>query len=193
MDAIVIAALKKWPAVPACHGWLALDARGDWYLRDDPTQAAGPFPAVKGSRLLHEALRDFIARNYEPDAQGAWFFQNGPQRVYVELEAAPLVLGVQWQDGLCAVRSHLQQDGVPLAVQGAWLDEVGRLFLETDAGFGIVRSLDMDGAADALSAGLWPLTELPFAEMPARFGYRLSPQRDLPLPADPPGKPHETL
>lgn len=179
MDEIVKAALKKWPAVPACHGWLALDVRGDWYLRDDPTQAAGPFPAVKGSRLLHQALRDFIARNYEPDAQGAWFFQNGPQRVYVELEAAPLVVGVQWQDGCCVVHSHLESEGAPLGVGGAWLDEAGRLFLDTTAGFGIVRSLDMDAAADALAGGLWTLAELPFAAMPARFGYRLSPQADL--------------
>ena len=31
MDAIVEAALRKWPNVPACRGWLGLDARGDWY------------------------------------------------------------------------------------------------------------------------------------------------------------------
>ena len=46
MDDIVRAALKKWPNVPACHGWLALDARGDWYMRDERVQAAGPFPAL---------------------------------------------------------------------------------------------------------------------------------------------------
>src|SRR3982751_6865129 len=91
MDDIVAAALRKWPNVPHCYGWLALDARGDWYMRDDRIQAAGPFPRVKGSRIDHEKLRDFIARNYDRDATGAWFFQNGPQRVYVELEAAPYV------------------------------------------------------------------------------------------------------
>ena len=89
MDEIVAAALKKWPNVPHCYAWLALDARGDWYMRDDRIQAAGPFPRVKGSRIDHEKLREFIARNYACDDSGAWFFQNGPQRVYVELEAAP--------------------------------------------------------------------------------------------------------
>ena len=54
MDDIVKAALKKWPNVPACYGWLALDARGDWYMRDDRTQAAGPFPRIKGSRILQD-------------------------------------------------------------------------------------------------------------------------------------------
>ena len=33
VDEIVKAALKKWPNVPHCYGWLALDARGDG-LRD---------------------------------------------------------------------------------------------------------------------------------------------------------------
>ena len=95
MDDIVKAALKKWPQVPHCYGWLALDARGDWYMRDDRIQAAGPFPQVKGSRIEHEKLREFIQRNYACDEQGAWFFQNGPQRVYVEPEAAPWVWRVQ--------------------------------------------------------------------------------------------------
>ena len=65
MDEIVRAAMAKWPTVPHCHGWLGLDARGDWYLRDDAVQAAGPFPQAKGSRIEHAGLRAFIARNYE--------------------------------------------------------------------------------------------------------------------------------
>src|SRR5215207_10598098 len=79
MDDIVRQALKKWPNVPHCYDWLALDARGDWYMRDERIQAAGPFPKVKGSRIEHEKLREFIARNYDHDDSGAWFFQNGPQ------------------------------------------------------------------------------------------------------------------
>jgi hypothetical protein len=95
MDEIVEAALRKWPNVPHCHGWLALDARGDWYMRDERVQAAGPFPQVKGSVIRHDKLLGFIHRNYAADADGAWYFQNGPQRVYVELEAAPWVWRVQ--------------------------------------------------------------------------------------------------
>ena len=40
MDDIVKQALAKWPNVPDCYGWLGLDARGHWYLRDDAVQAA---------------------------------------------------------------------------------------------------------------------------------------------------------
>lgn len=177
MDDIVKAALKKWPNVPACHGWLGLDARGDWYMRDDRVQAAGPFPQVKGSRLLHVKLTDFIHRNYLADEHGAWFFQNGPQRVYVELEAAPLVLGVQRLAYGFALHAHT---GVAAgAVRSAWLDEHGRLFLDSEAGFGLVRSLDMDAAADVVTSGEWQPRQVRFDELPARFGYRLSPQRSL--------------
>src|SRR5688572_12236017 len=128
MDEIVKAALKKWPNVPHCYAWLALDARGDWYMRDDRTQAAGPFPQVKGSRILHEKLREFIERNYLSDEAGCWFFQNGPQRVYVELEAAPWVWRLEPEGDGLAVKSHT---GRPAQVRGALLDERGRLFLDT--------------------------------------------------------------
>ena len=95
MDAIVEQAMRKWPNVPHCYGWLGLDQRGQWWLRDLAAQAAGDFAHSKGSRLEHTQLIGFIERNYAADAQGCWFFQNGPQRVFVELENTPLVWRVQ--------------------------------------------------------------------------------------------------
>jgi hypothetical protein len=172
MDEIVKAALRKWPQVPHCHGWLALDARGQWFMRDERIQAAGPFPRVKGSRIDHEKLREFIHRNYAHDDAGAWFFQNGPQRVYVQLEAAPWVWRVADAPGW-PVSSHT---GLAATVQSAWLDESGRLFLHCDLGFGLVHSMDMGLAAQAVDAGQWQPHELPFAQMPARFGYQLQAQ-----------------
>ncbi|HEY0855903.1 MAG TPA: DUF2946 family protein [Albitalea sp.] len=172
MDDIVKAALKKWPNVPHCHGWLALDARGDWYMRDDRVQAAGPFPQVKGSRILHEKLREFIHRNYLADEAGNWFFQNGPQRVYVQLEAAPWVWRLHEDAGRIAVHSHTGREA---RVEGCWLDQHGRLFLSTDIGLGIVHTQDMVAAAQAVEGGLWRPNEVRFEELPARFGYRLDP------------------
>jgi hypothetical protein len=179
MDDIVKQALKKWPNVPHCYDWLALDARGDWYMRDDRVQAAGPFPRVKGSRILHEKLREFIERNYLVDDAGCWFFQNGPQRVYVELEAAPWI----WRltppppprdAGVPAIVSHT---GRAARFASAWLDEQGRLFLATDLGLGIVHTLDMNLAADAVEAGHWAPADVRFDALPARFGYCLKPSR----------------
>ncbi|MCH8181090.1 MAG: DUF2946 family protein [Proteobacteria bacterium] len=175
MDDIVKAALKKWPNVPHCYHWLALDARGDWYMRDDRIQAAGPFPQVKGSRIVHDKLKEFIHRNYDRDEHGAWFFQNGPQRVYLVLEAAPWVLGVRRQGDGFVVETHT---GLPVQeVRQTCVDEHGRLFLDTERGLGVLRSLDMDAAADALVAGQWPSPdEVVFAELPARHGYVLNPE-----------------
>ncbi|TDM05629.1 MAG: DUF2946 domain-containing protein [Ideonella sp. MAG2] len=174
MDDIVKAALAKWPHVPDCVGWLALDARGDWYMRDDRTQAAGPFPEVKGSKIVHDKLREFIARNYEADGSGCWFFQNGPQRVFVELEAAPWVWRLHREpSGNLCCKSHTGQAAV---VRQACLDEQGRVFAQTSLGFGLVHSQDVALAADEIETGRWALRELPFGQMPAEFGYCLSPE-----------------
>ena len=180
MDDIVRQAIAKWPNVPDCYGWLGLDARGNWYMRDDKAQAAGPFAASfsgadatgKGSLLKHEKLVDFIQRNYEADAHGQWFFQNGPQRVYVELQATPHVWRVDAAPSF-AVASHA---GQPARVQRCMVDEAGRVYLETDVGFGLVHTQDMTHAADAVEQGLWVPQEVLARDLPARFGYVRSPQ-----------------
>lgn len=173
MDDIVRAAMRKWPNVPDCYGWLALDARGTWYMRDERIQAAGPFPAVKGSAVRHEKLLAFIHRNYGLDDQGAACFQNGPQRVYVELEVAPYVWRLQETAQGLLVAAHT---GEPAgAVKQALVDEHGHLYLETALGFGLVHSLDMWSAARAVDEGRWAPQEAMAAQLPARFGYVLRP------------------
>ena len=168
--AVDLSALAKWPDVPACYDWLSLDRRGDWRLQ--------------GERITHGGLIAFINRQYNCDESGCWFVQNGPQRVYLQLELAPLVLGVRRLNvgeagaGTAAgfeVQAHTDQDVG--AVQSCWLDEHGRLYLLTEAGLGVVRSMDMDAAADALASGLWgEPQEVAFADMPARFGFMREPQ-----------------
>jgi hypothetical protein len=180
MDPIVEAALRKWPNVPHCHGWLALDARGDWYMRDDRAQAAGPFPQVKGSVIRHDKLRDFIHRNYLRDERGSAYFQNGPQRVYVDLEAAPYVWRLQTGPGGTIV-AHAHTGEVVQAVDEVCLDDRGRVFLATQLAtvgraFGIVHTQDMEVVADAVESGRWQPQDMPFEEMPSRFGYRLMPR-----------------
>ncbi len=175
MDDIVRQAIAKWPNVPHCYGWLGLDARGNWYMRDDKAQAAGPFAgavsAGKGSLLKHDKLIDFIARNYDSDPDGQWFFQNGPQRVYVELEATPLVWRIGGAPGF-GVTAHT---GRPARAQRCILDEHGRVYLETDAGFGLVHTQDMVHASDAVEQGLWVPEEVATRDLPGRFGYVRSP------------------
>ncbi len=180
MDDIVKQAIAKWPNVPDCYGWVGLDARGNWYMRDDRVQAAGPFAApegssgmaARGSRLLHAKLIDFIQRNYESDASGRWFFQNGPQRVYVELEATPFI----WRVAAAPAFAVAAHTGQPARVQRCVLDEQGRVYLETDLGFGLVHTQDMTHAADAVERGLWVPEEMSASELPARYAYVRSPQ-----------------
>ncbi len=169
MDDIVRQALAKWPNVPHCYGWLGLDARGDWYMRDDRVQAAGPFPLSKGSLLRHDKLLAFIQRNYDHDDAGQWFFQNGPQRVYVELQAAPWVFRLELGGQV------MSQTGHPASVLGCLVDEAGLLFLETDLGLGLVHTLDMGLAADAVESGRWVPQDVRAADLPGRYGFVPSP------------------
>lgn len=176
MDDIVRQAMAKWPNVPDCYGWLGLDARGNWFLRDAAAQALGAFASgvegAKGSLLRLEKLIDFIQRNYAADGQGRWYFQNGPQRVFVELQATPWIWRVA-ADG--AVHAH---DGQPAQVLAVDCDEHGRVYLRTDLGFGLVHTLDMGAVADAVEAGRWTPAPVRQADLPAREGYVLSPQAE---------------
>jgi hypothetical protein len=171
MDDLVKQAMAKWPNVPDCYGWLGLDARGDWYMRDDQTQAAGSFEQSKGSRLHHDKLIEFIGRNYEADERGCWYFQNGPQRVFVELMHTPWVWRIH-NDG--SVTSHT---GEAAAVVQAYVDEQGRVYLQTSMGLGLVHTQDVHLAAAEIESGHWSLQEVSAAELPSRFGYVQSPQQ----------------
>ncbi len=193
MDPIVIQAMAKWPNVPHCYGWLGLDARGNWYMRDDRAQAAGPFQASRGgnlasrgSLLKHEKLIDFIGRNYACDDAGQWFFQNGPQRVYLELEVTPWVwrlsdapvsatetdVGTGTTQRQVAVYAHT---GQLVQVRSCLLDELGRVYLATDRGLGLVHTQDMELAANAIDAGQWHPEAVQSASLAQSYGFEVSP------------------
>jgi hypothetical protein len=174
MDDIVKQAMAKWPNVPDCYGWLGMDSRGQWFMRDDRVQSLGAFqsglPGAKGSVLHHEKLINFIQRNYAADEKGQWFFQNGPQRVYVELEVTPYV----WR---------IDENFVPVAQTGektqalsCWMDEIGRVYLKTLLGFGLVHTMDVGHVAEALEQGHWALEDCDSKELPKLNGFVISPQ-----------------
>lgn len=181
MDDIVKQAMAKWPNVPACSGWLGLDARGQWWLRDEQAQACGAFaggkPGARGNLLRHEKLAEFIGRNYLAESDGRWYFQNGPQRVYVELESAPWIWRLRCTEHGLQLSSHTGQELAIEQVQQVLLDEQGRLFLALSQGLGMVHSLDMLDAANALEGGVLPeVQEVDSASLPLTFGFVPSPQ-----------------
>ncbi|MGQ0577473.1 MAG: DUF2946 family protein [Betaproteobacteria bacterium] len=128
MDPIVIQSMAKWPNVPNVYGWLSLDRRGSWL--------------IKGEHIANPGVVAFIGRNYAADEQGRWFFQNGPQRVFVTLEYTPWVIATAGADA-ASLLTHTGQ-GVE-RVRGAWLDETGSLLLRWSGGPGLVSDRDLAG------------------------------------------------
>jgi hypothetical protein len=170
LDDIVKQAMAKWPNVPDCCGWLGLDARGDWYMRDSAAQALGPFPRSKGSRLVHDKLIAFVGRNYASDEQGRWFFQNGPQRVFVELECTPFIARLTPD---LKVWTHT---GVALDALQALVDEDGLLYLTDNTCAARVHTQDMMLAVDWLDAMQIQPKATRAAELPLQFHFVKHPE-----------------
>jgi len=163
VDEAVLRALARWPGVVDVYGWLLLDRRGEWRLR-----VAGA--ETRFERIGNGALRGFICRNYAADARGRWYFQNGPQRVYVGLAYTPLVVRLD----AAGLTDHCGRAfGEP---RGMWQDEEGSLLLLGERGLGLVDDRDLAafsvGRGDELS-GLPVVTR---AEAPGRFGYVREPR-----------------
>ena len=129
MDETVLRAMAKWPNVPAVYGWLALDRRGNWL--------------IKRETIGNAALNAFISRNYLHDDAGCWYFQNGPQRVFVDLDYTPLVYRVTNPlKAPLVLTTHIGDAANTLL--GAWIDEHGTVLIDTDRGIGIVHDHDLD-------------------------------------------------
>jgi hypothetical protein len=122
MDEQVIRSLIKWPNVPDCFGWLALDRRGQWRMRDEYAQQN----KLPGQVISHRSLNEFISRNYACDSLGRYFFQNGPQRVFITLDATP------WVARFTPSKSGLElisQCNNLIEAGGALSDENGNIYI----------------------------------------------------------------
>jgi hypothetical protein len=141
MDEWVLNALKRWPNVPALFGWLSLDRRGRWL--------------VQGEAISHPRIIDVIDRNYGADEHGRWYFQNGPQRGYMQLESTPLILFVADDNEHLITHSGL----TVTQLRSAYIDEQGSLVLTTEHGPGELRGTDLQWALDRLSIGGKPVDD----------------------------------
>ena len=75
------------------------------------------------------------------------------------------------------LHSHTGQELSVAQVQQVVMDELGRLFLALPQGLGMVHSLDMLDAANALEQESWPsVQEVNSARLPHQFGYVMSPE-----------------
>ena len=135
MDESVIAAIERWPNVPAVYGWLSLSARGQWRLHPDGQAMFGG----QGESISNPQILSFINRNYGCDQQHRWFFQNGPQRVYVRLDAAPWI--IEADDSAGSLRTHTNV--TVNAVSEMLVDTTGRLYLQTELGCALLTDRDL--------------------------------------------------
>ncbi|PRC92396.1 DUF2946 family protein [Solimicrobium silvestre] len=139
MDKQVQLAMAKWPNVPHCYGWLGLDARGAWRMRDQHAQESD----LLGSKIANVILRGFIDRNYQSDDAGRYFFQNGPQRVYVELQSTPYIAHSDPQSG------WVLHTGTALTnCDAVWMTSDGHLLLQSAA---ILAQVDDRDMVDAMA------------------------------------------
>ena len=157
MDDIVARSLAKWPDVPAVYGWLSLDRRGNWL--------------IKGERISNNALREFIGRNYEADERSCWFFQNGPQRVFVTLAYTPLVVHVEGDQ-------LYDQRGKPFQPNELFQDDEGSVLVAGEGTIALLDDRDLARYADRADE----LPRLARAEVAARFGFVQSPSVSLRRP-----------
>jgi hypothetical protein len=125
MDEAVLRSMAKWPNVPHVYGWLQLDRRGTWL--------------IKGERISNRSVTEFICRNYQADERGRWYFQNGPQRVFVRLEYTPFVVVTGAGEDLLEAHTGRPVD----KVSGAWVDDAGSLLLRWGAGIGVMNDRDL--------------------------------------------------
>ena len=142
MDQSVKDALARWPNVPAVFGWLSLDGRGRWRLHPQGQAAQGG----AGESITNTQILDFINRNYEHDDAGRWFFQNGPQRVFVRLDGAPFVLRLSDDNRRLLTHTDVAVD----AISSWWLDDAGQLYAVTQAGAGLLLDRDLPAVLDKL-------------------------------------------
>ena len=181
MDEQVLRAMARWPDVPAVWGWLRLDRRGRWLLVDRGRAGFDEARDGAGSPITNPQIVDFIARNYAADPAGRWYWQNGPQRVYVDVETAPLVLRVLGPRGAPRLVTHTGR--LVERIDEGWLGPDGEVLLRTDAGPAVVHDLDLatldltqDGAVIVLTLGGRPLRLAPAASPPAALGFVPAPR-----------------
>lgn len=187
MEDWVHRSLARWPNVPALYGWLSLDRRGRWQ--------------IKGESISRPQILDTFNRNYAADEQGRWYFQNGPQRGYVSLSLAPLLLRAEDDGSLWTHTGEMVN-----TISAAYLDERGGLWLTTEHGPAALADQDLNWALERLTVGKdvlddetlaialalpsgkvtglklrlgskqYPVTRLDVADAPDKLGFVRNPQ-----------------
>jgi Protein of unknown function (DUF2946) len=196
MDEQVLRSLIKWPNVPACYGWLALDRRGKWRMRDEFAQQN----KLPGQAISHQAFNEYISRNYAADEFGRYFFQNGPQRVFVTLDATPWVVRIYSADDKFR---FITQCNKIIEPNSALSDQNGNIYIvgklddiatQNHLHVALLHDHDLDQFSELAKlhqvacsfAGSWrwqdkqlPLEPIHSDELSGRFGFIANPSQQI--------------
>jgi len=182
MDEQVLGAMQKWPDVPAVYGWLSLNAHGDWLLHTD----GGAREGQSGEKIANAQIRQFMNRNYAANEAGEWFFQNGPQRVFVDLACAPYI--VRLADDMQTLLTHNELSVTRIS---QWLlDAQGRLYMQTEHGAAMLAGRDMGLLSTRLQ--VMPGAGTPVAPTPLDHSHLQALQDGSTLPVSLDGAPDWT-
>ncbi len=127
--------LQKWPNVPDVFNWLSLDRRGTW--------------RIKGSPITNPTMIKAINSSYFCDVDGSWFFQNGPQKVFVTLDYTPYVIFAYRAGDELKLKTH----------SGTEIKKIDEIYLDSDLNFlitwdgrlGIISDRDLQILIDGMS------------------------------------------
>lgn len=112
--------------MPYCYGWLFLDRRGHWRMRSEFAQKNH----LPGEKIHHLGLIEAIVSHFAIDEKNQYFFQNGPQRVYIDLAYTPYIARlIPKQDSQWLLQTNLHQNINPLR---CFLDEKGNILIESE-------------------------------------------------------------
>ncbi len=168
-DESVRRAMEKWPNVPQCFGWLRLDRRGRWLIQEE--------------LITHPRACAFLGRNYHDDEAGRWFVQNGPQRVFVDLDYTPWVVRFDTHSGFV---THTGLDANDL--EAVLADDDGNLLVVTALGVGVIDDRDLARVAELIESAndggqrlrwrtrVLPIDNVARDELARRYGFVATPR-----------------
>jgi hypothetical protein len=124
VDQFIHQALQKWPQVPDCFGWLSFDRRGEWRIQNEYAQQN----KLSGELITHQGFKHYIESHLAHDESGNYFFQNGPQRVFIHFVYSPWVVRFYPKEGgHWDIRTTF---GDPIEPLTCFLDESGHISFE---------------------------------------------------------------
>ena len=131
-DDYIVKMMAKWPNVPEVYGWLKINKRGEWLIKEQS--------------ISHLRIKNFLNRNYFTDSNGNWFVQNGPQRVYVELEYTPYVFRIRDHSFIYTTTGKKVTQ-----IKSFLLDEQGNILIFSELGLGLVYDKDLSQVVESLN------------------------------------------